>query len=611
MKYRSDIEGLRALAVLPVVGFHLGSSYAPGGFVGVDIFFVISGFLITKIILDQINDGAYRITDFYNRRIRRLAPALFVVFAFCLLSTVALRLSSLLVATGNSIAASLFFVSNIFFYEAYGYFDQAAGLNPVLHTWSLSVEEQFYIFFPLIIFAVKGTSATTKRAIFALAFGASLGCSAYLVKTDPNAAFFLVQSRAWELLVGTLLATGALPLLSNNRLAELIGVIGLSTVVASVLLLNQYLPFPGLTALAPCLGAAAIIYSGASCATLVGRLLSLPIPRFIGKISYSLYLWHWPIIVFYKYFREPAPLDKFIILFGCIALATLTWRYVETPFRTKPFRLNAAQTLAASGAVMFSAALALVVGGPQLSIEPSRLDKLVSYAARDWGSSMRDGKCFLTSHSDNLSLYDRAVCLTVDTRKMNVLVLGDSHAADLWFGLQFAFPDIHFLQATASGCKPLLEASGLARCTDLMDLVFKQFLPNNRIDAIIVSARWALNEVNDAHKTAVFLARFTDRMILVGPIPEYRRSLPLILAQSSPGSEGPYSDKFRSLGNSDVDLKFRSEFGKDNVTYISLQKILCRDVCKVMTNSGEPLQFDYGHLTTAGSVYVAPLIFSR
>ncbi len=377
--YRNDIDGLRAIAVLTVVAFHFDlRTIAPGGFVGVDVFFVISGFLITKIIYDDISSNKYSVIDFYDRRMRRIFPALFLIFVCCIAATYFLRLQSLATLTARSLTSSALFVSNILFYKTYGYFDEAAALNPLLHTWSLSVEEQFYVLFPIFVFAVRRLPPIVRTASILTITAGSLLYSAWLVKTDISGAFYLVQSRAWELMVGALLANSTLPPIADLRIAEIVAVVGLGLIAGSVLFLHDTIAFPGFAAVPACAGAASIIYSSSSTRTKVSQILGSWPFRFIGLISYSLYLWHWPVIVFYKYFREPNRVEKLGLVAFCIVMAALTWQFVERPFRRKPHLLGSKATLCMGGLLMIAVSVVTTIGAT-VPFESSRRDMLVDF----------------------------------------------------------------------------------------------------------------------------------------------------------------------------------------------------------------------------------------
>jgi peptidoglycan/LPS O-acetylase OafA/YrhL len=608
--YRNDIDGLRAIAVLTVVAFHFDlRTIAPGGFVGVDVFFVISGFLITRIVYNDINLGKYDVVDFYDRRMRRIFPALFLIFAFCIAATYSLKLHSLQAITAKSLTSSAFFVSNLLFYTTYGYFDEAADLNPLLHTWSLSVEEQFYVLFPIFVFAVRRFPPTVRTvSILAIAAG-SLIDSAWLVKTDINGAFYLVHSRAWELMVGALLANSVLRPMTNPQAAEIVGLVGLGLIGGSVLLLHDTTAFPGFAAVPACVGAASIIYSG-SIRTTVSRVLGWWPLRFIGLISYSLYLWHWPVIVFYRYFREPNRVEKLGLVMVCILLAAVTWRFVERPFRNKPHLLGSKATLCAGGLLMIAVS-ALTTFAATVPSQSSRRDVLIDVMNRDWAPLMREGTCFLTTKHDDLHFFDMDRCLTVKAGVPNILILGDSHAAHLWPGLNSTFRNVNFLQATASGCRPTLNPIGAARCTKLINYVIHEFLPKNRISMVIMSARWEVGDSEGVAATARALSSVADKVLVVGPIPEYRRPLPMLLAQSTDDLEQAYANGFRSPDIEQIDRSFSRQMTmtESNVRYLSLVDLLCNPQCKVLVGHA-PIEFDSGHLTVEGSTYLAPFILN-
>jgi peptidoglycan/LPS O-acetylase OafA/YrhL len=262
MKYRADIDGLRAFAIIPVVLYHAGITMFSGGFVGVDVFFVISGYLITTIILNDIEKGKFSIASFYFRRIKRIFPALYFFFIVTSIACWFLYMPADLKAYGKSLFGSVFFISNIVFWRESGYFDTASELKPLLHTWSLSVEEQFYIFFPVLMIILakyfRKKYVPAVLTIFILSFLISI----YATPRMPSASFFLLPTRAWELMIGCLLALGVFPKTNNIRLLNLASFIGLFMLLLSIFVYEHGTPFPGYQALLPCVGTALIIYTG-------------------------------------------------------------------------------------------------------------------------------------------------------------------------------------------------------------------------------------------------------------------------------------------------------------------------------------------------------------
>jgi len=334
IKYRPDIDGLRALAVLPVILFHLEPSWIPGGFVGVDIFFVISGFLITKIIWREAQEQRFTFARFYERRARRILPVLFTVLTVSSCLALWMMTPAELSSYSETLAGAALFASNIVLFFQTGYFDAAAHQKPLLHTWSLAVEEQFYIFFPIVIL-VSLKFLKVRFTLLLVVLGAVLSflISLYVTNKDPSLSFYWLPFRAWELLFGSLIALGILPELRSRVLRHAVSVVGLVLVLVSLAFYSSGTLFPGLMAAPPVLGATMIIWSGPS--SLIGRALSAKPLVFVGLISYSLYMWHWPIIVFAELYliREPYLYELLAIFAVTVMVSYVSWRFIEQPFR--------------------------------------------------------------------------------------------------------------------------------------------------------------------------------------------------------------------------------------------------------------------------------------
>ena len=335
--YRSDLDGLRAVAVLCVVFFHFNLQEFGGGYVGVDIFFVISGYLITSIIMGGLELGSFSFARFFERRIRRIIPAFIVMLVAASIASVALFPPKELAQFGLSAAAAAAFCSNIFFAFHTNYFAGPDSTMPLLHTWSLGVEEQFYIFWPLIMFACFRLGSRLAVSILAVVLAtASLAYSEWGATSQYAAQlFYLLQSRAWELMFGAILALGLVPAIERRWLRSVLGLVGLAMIAFAVTSFSSTTPFPGLWAVIPCLGAMLVIHTGRQRDTAVYGLLSLQPLVFIGLISYSLYLWHWPVFAFVENFLgRPITLGETLaLIIVTIAIATASWRYVEQPFR--------------------------------------------------------------------------------------------------------------------------------------------------------------------------------------------------------------------------------------------------------------------------------------
>jgi hypothetical protein len=479
----------------------------------------------------------------------------------------------------------------------------------LLHTWSLSVEEQFYIVLPLLIIALSTLAVSIRYAVFGAVALVSFIAACFMVYADQSAAFYLMQYRGWEFLLGSLLAIGAVPALKSHRLAEHAGAAGLVLIIASIAIMSSKLPFPGHGALAPCLGATLIIYSGAGRQTRVSRFLSTPPMRFIGLISYSLYLWHYPVLIAYGHIWGKAGdgMKLLLILFS-IVLATLSWRFIEKPFRARRAgsgaRLPVFGAAAASMALLALASVQLGTAGRVLRQEPPQVAALLSHM-NDGNGQSRD-VCTLMSSSDDISAYQSEKCLATSSSKLDFLIIGDSHAAHLWPGFTQAFPQINFLRAHAGGCRPVFEPNGRWHCKRLMDLIFTQFLPGKRLDGIIMASRWRKDDIADIKQTALHLRQFADRVIVFGPIVEYTMSLPRILALEYAKLSSSGVGSYRKTYQKELDLELGREMQAAGIEYVSVYRAICAPECSIWAEQDTvPMQFDYGHLTTAGAKELA------
>ena len=611
--YRPDIDGLRALAVLAVVFTHARVVGFSGGFIGVDVFFVISGFLIFRNLDHARQAGTFSFWGFYGRRLRRTLPALYLVAAVTLAVGLFVLMPGDLDALAWSLVAILLFVPNILFLTQTGYFDHAAMSKPLLHTWSLGVEEQFYALAPLLPLALSRLGRSARAIVLLSLFAASLIFCAVLQRTAPAAAFYLMPTRLWEFLAGCLVAEQVFPTIRSRWLAEAEAGIALFVLLASIGLFNRATPHPGLLTALPCLAAAALIHIGGTKTTFVGRLLSHRVPVGVGLISYSLYLWHWPLLVFMRYAEVPetlaVQLAAGVLLFG---LSVLSWRFIETPFRTQgsPWR-KAARLLLPATALTLTAASVAVSFGQGL---PERFPATIASVARFYDyrdlKPYREGQCFITSQN-SLRDYDRAICLRIDPKRRNVLLLGDSHAAHLWTALRDGWPGTNFLQATASGCMPLLGTTGAHRCTAMMADMLRHFLPAHRLDGVILSGYWEPSEIASLKATIAYLKPLVGQVTIFGPIIRYDEPLATLLAKSM--LHGDIGDvKAHEVEDiAALDVKMRTAIAP-LATYVSIYQAMCPGgICRLFAASGVPMQFDYHHLTRQGAAVLMRDIRAR
>lgn len=609
--YRPDIDGLRSIAVLPVLLFHAGFlsiagiPIAPGGYVGVDVFFVISGYLISKIIHSEISSGNWSVATFYARRVRRIFPALFVVYAACLIWAAGFGLAGDAQAVKSAVISSIFFVSNLNFASQSGYFDTGLQNNPLLHTWSLSIEEQFYILFPLVLIALRRASRPALLAVLGSLVLASFAASVFLSLTRPDSAYYSLSARAWELGVGSLIAVWA-PQRLSRKMAELLGVAGIAAILYAIVSFDKATAFPGPWAFVPVLGAVAVILSGSSGKTLVSRALGLAPLRGIGLISYSLYLWHWPVLVL---LRLAGYGDRISALAGIglsFLLAFLSWKFVETPFRRAGSGRPSVAVVrggAIAMAAMACAAFVTPMGNAVLRPMAEDLKLLAAYDGAADKASMREGQCFLTTRSGGFEAFDPATCLTKDTSKENILLIGDSHAAQYYEALRVTQPQAHILQANASGCLPIHEGSGDRRCRDLWTYLTEGFLPGQHFDAIVMVGRWKKGSETAAFATAEDLSAHADRVIVIGPNMEFPLAMPRVLASHSVDANFTGLEAEQSPLPKELDQAFRKAAPQGSkVSYLSYFETLCSEECPLFSSIGDPALYDENHLTVSAAM---------
>jgi peptidoglycan/LPS O-acetylase OafA/YrhL len=495
VKYRPEIDGLRALAVLPVILFHGDIPGFDGGFVGVDVFFVISGFLITGILAEDLAQGRFNLMAFYERRARRILPALFVVVIACIPFAWAWFVPRDLMEFARSIVSTLTFWSNILFWRESGYFSTAAELKPLLHTWSLSVEEQFYIFFPLLLWGIWHLGRRAILVVLSTLLLVSLVLAEWGATHMPNAAFYLLPTRAWELLIGAIAALVARQgwIRFPRRIEEILGITGILLIAYAVTTFDETTPFPGVPALVPTLGALFILFPTSS-PTFAHRLLSFPVMVGVGLVSYSAYLWHQPIFAFTRYrsFGEVSDILMLSLTLVSFGLAYLSWRFVETPFRNRARVSSKAvfKSSAALGAILCGiGALGWGYNG-----FPSRLnmpDSIEASIAR----SDRQAECF-----DRAGLHDIEdwTCILGNPdNNPHFLVFGDSHVLSLLDTLDTVAQQtgISGEFSGASGCTPFLSIHALRsdqqnKNCHAANLRLLQYAKDLQVKHVILVSRW-------------------------------------------------------------------------------------------------------------------------
>ncbi|MGC6368440.1 acyltransferase family protein [Pseudomonas sp. K2I15] len=489
--YRRDIDGLRAIAVIAVVLFHFGVPGFTGGFVGVDIFFVISGYLITSIIWREREAGRFSFVDFWARRARRILPALFVMMLGTLLVGWFLLAPKDYSELGRSVHNQVVFISNLFFMRQDGYFDVASDLKPLLHTWSLSVEEQFYIIFPLLLTLLSSRLKHWRTALFGLLL-VSFGMSVWAVAHSPEKAFFLLPMRAWELLAGAMLAViPARDYRPSLALAQVVSLAGVGLILLAVFTYDPSTPFPGAAALLPVMGVVCLIWANGQQTTLAGRLLGSRLLVGIGLISYSWYLWHWPVYVFGKYASVEglAPWELGSLFLLSLVLGYGSWRFVEAPFRERRLLAGRRQILAVAGIALLGLGLlgkSLVwTNGLPWRLSPEALQFA---QARTWSPDL------MACLADGKKNRHHGFChFGPQSGPTRALVWGDSHATALVPALKDGVSKygISVTQAGYAGCLPFNRKESVPGCLSFNQRV-TQMLGQETFSDVVLVARWSL-----------------------------------------------------------------------------------------------------------------------
>jgi len=500
MNYRKEIDGLRALAVLPVILFHAGFPMFGGGYVGVDVFFVISGFLITSIILSEMGLGNFTLTNFYERRARRILPALFFVMSVSLIFAWMWLTPRDLLDFSKSLIAVSTFSSNILFWRGSGYWGAENELIPLLHTWSLAVEEQFYVLFPLFLLLMWRFRARWLLISFLMISVSSFLVAQWGAFNSPSATFFLLPTRAWELGIGAIIAfpfyyhqQAIHKVRANKTLSEVMGLVALLMIGYSVLAFNDSTPFPSAYALVPTVGTGLLIVFGSS-DTLIGKLLGTKLLVRIGLTSYSAYLWHQVLFTFARHRLIPEPSDELLLLLAVLslALAYFTWLFIERPFRAKGIiSRKAIFSLAIIGSATF-VSLGLVGnatnGLEARFVQPEGLS--ASFSRSDRAMDCFD---FAYIHQSD----DWKCKIGEDSGKPTYFVVGDSHALSMFDAFDKAGRQ-HGASgyfSGASGCLPLLEIHALRgdqnfrNCNSFNKRVLN-FVSSHGIEHLILVARW-------------------------------------------------------------------------------------------------------------------------
>ncbi len=615
--YRPEIDGLRALAVGLVMLFHAFPMLAPGGFVGVDVFFVISGYLITGILLREMREERYSLIGFYARRFRRIMPALIVVLGATWIAGRVDLLAGQFANLGKYIAAAAGFVSNIVLWTEAGYFDTAATYKPLLHLWSLGVEEQFYLVWPLLL-ALSFRRGWTAGCI-AVLLVASFVVNVATIGQHPAAAFYLLPARFWELLIGGALAYREFSGAATRQLPNVKAWVGVALIVGSAYALDPKSVFPGWNAVVPVLGSALLISAG-SAAWVNRRILSSRVAVWTGLISYPLYLWHWPLLSIAHMHNDAVPAAgiRAGLMVAAVVLAWLTYRFVEKPIQRGTVNAGPVRLVTGSVAAMLvvGAVGAFTLHG-HLMNEPQRQGlALMAYRSHD-ALRDRDGLsvCFLQPHQPATDFDEQCYA---PTKGPTIMVVGDSFARRLYHGLREYFhgQPVFFRRLNASSCPPIedIHRENAPNCPSIVEFEIEK-VRELKPDVLVLQAIWYSDNGRDPdffRKLESTIARFRDagakNIVVTGQLPLWLPTLPEMVEREylRRGVTIPkWSREGIPAGMFTIDPGMEKNLAGKGVTFVPMMGDWCNaDGCPVYVGpdlSRDLIAFDAGHLTDSGS----------
>lgn len=604
--YRRDIDGLRALAVMPVLLFHFGVEEISGGFAGVDVFFVISGYLIAGSLLSDLQRGQFSLIDFYWRRFRRILPALAAVLLASSVAAYLLMPAKQFTSFGWSLLASMTFWSNIYFWYAIDYFSVSAALTPLLHTWSLAVEEQYYIFAPIAMYLIYRFLGRRWMLVLVPLILSSFALSVYGLQAGPRFTFYSLPTRAWELLLGAFLMLCPLPRLPSRWMTELAGLTGMTCLGLAYFTLTETSVFPATGALLPCFGAFLLIYAGEHRAQglypVASRLLEVPPLVWLGLISYSLYLVHWPLVSFATHMLL-RPINAPLVLTAIsILLAAALWKWVEQPFRTRPILKTRKTTFAfAAVATAASALIAATVitnqGMPGRSADYVREKVSMVF----W----RNRTCFFQNGQPIEAFSPEACTHDLGHQDARILLWGDSYAAQYVSGLEANAEALgsNVVQITHAGCPPLLSfsSSGIPACTDFNRKAFA-LAQSGGFSTVLLTALW---DIHDEHKlqglqeTLRKLQNSGLSVLVIGQSPRFLDDVQRIAAHASKQDLDPWRYPVdMSVGIRELLRRQTQESGQVFLDPIGL---LCEDNKCPLRDEVDFMAFDSGHMGRRGA----------
>ncbi len=649
--YRADIDGLRAIAILAVVVFHAFPQLLPGGFVGVDIFFVISGFLITGLIVSDLDAGRFSFRHFYARRIKRIFPILSVVLASSFLFGWFVLYSDAYATLGKHMAAAAGFISNFVYLGESGYFDVDASAKPLLHLWSLAIEEQFYFVWPVLLVYARQARKMDDGALLKLLLIISLVSlvyGIYLTRSDPSTAYYLPTTRFWELSLGGIAVLLTRKYRITGRLADLLAWTGLVLLVCACLLIDKDAGFPGYLALLPCLGTAALLMGAAESAAL-RKALSHKALVFVGLTSYSFYLWHWPALFFLnELVVDPAPALILSTLGLSFALAVIGYYLVETPARRmgspavpvvllvmlaligylgfnaykrngldfrevngrialgKLLQQKPASTTAQEQATRLSFALGQEEAAQLALLIPKlRKDSAELQQIREDSNAVNNQEAFCSGGRLAGGGCGKTVA-DAPSGKRVVLVVGDSHAANVHQALTMAYPDITFVPFIDGGCIPI--SKRYQKPDTLCGKVVHGAMAHVRthpVDLVLLTSRWP-GSFEEIAPDITHYKQYVPKIAMVGPSLTFKKDVYRILSDYAPPTafDDHVQQSFQQR-NVSLNAAMRAFALEQGISYVDKISLFCRGAACPLFQGQKLMIYDRGHLTASGAAHLA------
>jgi len=641
MKHRSDIDGLRAFAIIPVLLFHSGFQFFSGGYVGVDVFFTISGFLITSILLKDIDNKQFSYISFFKRRIRRLMPMAILIYLFVLLSFIFFYPVNYFKDVSAAAFSSLFFFSNMYFWkEGGGYFGGNVEINPLLHTWSLSVEEQFYLIFPFLLILIFRLTQNARQKIVLVSVGILVSLALaiiYAPSRESFAAFYLLPPRMYELGIGSLVAMFVYYWPQHDlRKTKYLQEIGLFLVVLPVFLFDEHTQFPSYNALIPCLGTALVMFStgGQSWSSI---LLNSRFAVYIGLISYSLYLWHWPLMVIKNWIAGNAStviIDIFVIVIS-VVFSAITYKYIENPFRNKNIFPDKKLVTYAGGSFLFIGILSvlLYVTGNSFIVDPG--GKIDATFQKAIAPSANREQCFEKVRTTG-KFYSCQLSEKTSNKDKKVFIWGDSHGSAFMPTLTKLSKQQDIIFSNNSGCPPVLniKRTDLSKSCSRINRQIYEHIKNNKYDLVVLVGAYSnyLNWGIVGDQSAEYirnpkLAESNFSKLLSATLDKFDQAkIPFLIVAQPPRMKNHIPEEFlrvETLGNkylgetiplseyeNQIAPLLASVPSKWQHTLVVLKHVYCPDEECISMKDGVLLYKDQHHISNAYADYLSEFFTS-